>query len=100
MYFLLDKSHFIWYYILMMMIEKFHEDKWIRLKGITGQGKNKIHEHGDIWLIVWVSPDHNPGKIMLRSRKRTFIAGGDMHFDGRWLDLPTDRDFEVVGIDV
>ena len=86
------------WYIYNMMINKTHEDKWVRLKGISGHGKNRIREHGDLWLVIWVK-DH---KVMLRSKDLTFKAKGpkgtEMHFDGRWIDLPTDKNFEIVEI--
>ena len=79
-----------------MMINKTHEGKWVRLKGISGHGKNRIREHGDIWLVELVSPSHAPGKVMLRSREKTLKVGVEKHFDGRWLDFH----FEIVEVDV
>jgi hypothetical protein len=75
-----------------MMINKTHEGKWIRLKGISGHGKNRIREHGDIWLVDMIIED----KAMLRSRHMTFKAGGEMHFDGRWINIPVDKNFEII----
>ena len=69
---------------------------WIRLKGKSGHGKNRIHEHGDIWLVVHVDVN----KVMLRSRNKTFKVGDEMHHDGRWIDQGVDKNFKVVGIDV
>ena len=51
--------------------------KWIRLKGKSGHGKNRIREHGDLWLVVHVDTN----KVMLRSRNKTFKAGDEMHHD-------------------
>ena len=79
-----------------MMIDKTDLGKWVRLKGITGHGKNRIREHGDVWLVV----AHTGNRVSLRSRNKTFIVGGVNHFDGRWIDLPTDKNFEVIGVDV
>ncbi len=78
------------------MLNKSHEGKWVRLKGISGHGKNRIREHGDVWLVqmVWIN------KIMLRSKDLTFKSGKDMIFDGRWVNIPTDKNFEIIGIDV
>ena len=84
------------WYIYNMMINKTHEDKWVRLKGISGHGKNRIREHGDVWMVV----SHNNNKVMLRSSKKTFKVAGEMHFDGRWIGLPTDKNFEIVEVDV
>ena len=79
-----------------MMIDKTHEGKWVRLKGISGHGKNRIREHGDLWLVVHVDVN----KVMLQSRNKTFKAGDEMHNDGRWIDQGVDKNFKVVGIDV
>ena len=68
--------------------------KWIRLKGKSGHGKNRIREHGDIWLVIHVDTN----KVMLRSRNRTFKIGGVMHHDGRWIDQGVDKNFEIVEI--
>ena len=77
-----------------MMISKAHINKWIRLKGISGHGKNRIREHGDLWLVESV----DGSKIHLRSRNKTFKAGDEMHHDGRWIDQGVDKNFEIVEI--
>ena len=76
-----------------MMISKAHINKWIRLKGISGHGKNRIREHGDLWLVESV----DGSKIHLRSRNKTFKAGGEMFHDGRWISSSTDKYF-VIGV--
>ena len=68
--------------------------KWIRLKGKSGHGKNRIREHGDLWLVVHVDVN----KVMLRSRNKTFKAGDEMHHDCRWIDQGVDKNFEIVEI--
>ena len=68
--------------------------KWIRLKGKSGHGKNRIREHGDLWLVVHVDTN----KVMLRSRNKTFKAGDEMHHDCRWIDQGVDKNFEIVEI--
>tara|TARA_Y100001951_G_scaffold86913_1_gene77614 strand:- start:1339 stop:1581 length:243 start_codon:yes stop_codon:yes gene_type:complete len=78
----------------MIKINKLIEGNWITLKGITGHGKNRIREHGDKWLVEKKCDN----KLMLRSRHETFKAGGVMHFDGRWVDIPTDKNFEITEI--
>ena len=67
---------------------------WIRLKGKSGHGKNRIREHGDLWLVVHVDVN----KVMLRSRNKTFKAGDEMHHDCRWIDQGVDKNFEIVEI--
>ena len=81
-----------------MMIDKTHIGKWVRLKGISGHGKNRIREHGDVWLVKVIG--HRETRVMLRSKDKTFKAGSENHFDGRWIDVPTDKNFEVIGVDV
>ena len=66
----------------------------IKLTGKTNHGKNRIREHGDLWLVVHVDTN----KVMLRSRNKTFKCGGELWHDGRWIDSPTDKNFEVVEI--
>ena len=77
-----------------MTINQSDAGKWIRLKGKTQHGKNRIHQHGDIWLVEHV----DVWKVMLRSRNRTFKAGGVMHHDGRWIKNGIDKNFEIVEI--
>ena len=78
------------------MLRKSNTGQWIRLKGISGHGKNRIREQGDIWLVVHV----DGSKVMLRSRHKTFKAGGEMFHDGRWISTSTDKNFEIVEIDI
>ncbi len=77
-----------------MTINQSDAGKWIRLKGKSGHGKNRIREHGDIWLVVHVDTN----KVMLRSRNKTFKVGDEMHHDGRWIDQGVDKNFEIVEI--
>ena len=79
-----------------MMINNTHEGKWIRLKGISGHGKNRIREHGDLWFVISV----HESKIHLRSRNKTFKCGGVLWHDGRWISSSTDKNFEIDGVDV
>ena len=67
---------------------------WIRLKGKSNHGKNRIREHGDLWLVVHVDTN----KVMLRSRNKTFKVGDEMPHDGRWIDQGVDKNFEIVEI--
>ena len=65
---------------------------WIKLKCKTGHGKNRIREHCEDWLVDIITE----GEAMLRSQHKTFKVGSDLHFDGRWVDLPTDNNFEII----
>ena len=78
----------------MMNINQTDAGKWIRLKGISGHGKNRIREHGDIWLVIHVDTN----KVMLRSRNRTFKIDGRNWHDGRWIDQGIDKNFEIIEI--
>jgi len=78
----------------MMTIKQTDAGKWIRLKGISGHGKNRIREHGDLWLVEHV----DGSRVMLRSRNKTFKIGGEFHHDGRWISSSTDKNFEIVEI--
>ena len=77
-----------------MTIKQSNAGQWIRLKGKSGHGKNRIHEHGDIWLVVHVDTN----KVMLRSRNKTFKADDEMDHDCRWIDQGVDKNFEIVEI--
>ena len=77
-----------------MIVKQSNAGQWIRLKGISGHGKNRIREHGDIWLVVHVDTN----KVMLRSRNKTFKCGGELWHDGRWIVNGIDKNFKVVEI--
>ncbi len=77
-----------------MFINQSDAGIWIRLKGKSGHGKNRIHEHGDIWLVVHVDVN----KVWLRSLCKTFKVGDEMHHDSRWIDQGIDKNFEIVEI--
>ena len=72
------------------------KDDWIKLKGLTGHGKNRVREHGEDWKIQEI----RGSRIMVKSKNETFKVGeGAKSFmvpDGRWLDIPTDKNFEIV----
>ena len=71
---------------------------WIKLKGLTGHGKNRVREHGEDWKIE----DIRESKIMIKSKHETFKVGsgsGSISFmvpDCRWIKLPVDPNFEIV----
>ena len=62
-----------------------HKGRAIVLKATTRHGKNRIHQHGDIWWIKEVRND----RMLLESNDRTDRG----EFDWRWIDLQDDRDF-------
>ena len=62
----------------------------IKLKGITGHGKNRIREHGEDWLVL---SDKDIG-VISRSQKPQFPPIRSLATnEWRWLD---NRNFEVI----
>ena len=64
-------------------------DIFIRLKGKTNHGKNRIREHGDVWEVLDLPPGVTsmtpaPTKQCVRSKKTG---------EWRWLD---EKDFEII----
>ena len=68
-----------------------HRDvgRWVLLKGKTRHGKNRINQHGDMWLIEEVANFQGQPSMLLRSKNKT---DKDM-FDGRWVLLRDDPNF-------
>tara|TARA_R100000808_G_scaffold25055_2_gene61021 strand:- start:6238 stop:6462 length:225 start_codon:yes stop_codon:yes gene_type:complete len=67
---------------------------WIKLKGKTRHGKNRVHQHGDRWLVEEI----RSGTMMLRSEFKTEGPRGHRGFDGRWIKLNDDPNFEIVEV--
>jgi len=67
---------------------------FVRLKGKTRKGKNRINQHGDVWEVI----DEQLTKILLQSLEKTFkdTPGRVAEKDWRWISATEDRDFEVV----
>ena len=65
---------------------------WITLKGKTRHGKNRINQHGENWMIRAISTFKGQPAMMLRSENMTDRGG----FDGRWVLLKDDENFEIV----
>lgn len=63
---------------------------WVVLTAKTRHGKNRIHQHGDRWLVEEV---RGPS-MMLRSENKTFKLGDKFMHDGRWVDLKNDKNFD------
>ena len=55
---------------------------WITLKGITGHGKNRIREHGDLWEIL----DLPPGVISMTPKPPLPPIKSLKTGERRWLD--------------
>lgn len=66
--------------------------EWIELKGKTRHGKNRVHQHGTRWLVEEI----RSGAMMLRSENKTEGPRDHRGFDGRWVKLNNDPNFEVI----
>ena len=65
---------------------------WIELKGKTRHGKNRVHQHGTCWFVEKITG----GRAMLRSENKTEGTRDSRGFDGRWIKLKDDPNFEVI----
>ena len=70
-----------------------HRDvgKWVLLKGKTRHGKNRINQHGDMWLIEEVSTFQ--GQPECSYVLRTKQTKDNKDFDSRWVVLRDDPNF-------
>ena len=68
-----------------------HRDvgKWVLLKGKTRHGKNRINQHGDMWLIESVANFQGQPAMLLHSENKTDKG----EFDSRWVLLRDDPNF-------
>ena len=82
-----------------------HRDvgRWVLLKGKTRHGKNRINQHGEMWLIERVETFQGQPAMFLRSEKETFAIRGRgnpkeewkttlIHYN-RWVLLRDDPNF-------
>ena len=72
-----------------------HRDvgKWVLLKGKTRHGKNRINQHGDMWVIESVEVFQGQPAMMLRSNNKTEGPKDNKGFDSRWVLLRDDPNF-------
>ena len=70
----------------------------IRLVPKTRHGKNRIHQHGDEWIVLNLSKFKGQPALHLRSKDKTFKMGTAMTFDGRWVLINNDPDFDIEAI--
>ena len=72
-----------------------HRDvgKWVLLKGKTRHGKNRINQHGDMWMIEKVSTFQGQPAMFLRSKNKTEGLKDNKGFDTRWVVLRDDPNF-------
>ena len=63
----------------------------VRVKAKSMKGKNRIHEHGEVWIVkkIWGT------SVLLREDNNT----KSHHLQGlRWVDGADDPDFEIIGV--
>ena len=69
------------------------------LKAKSRKGKNRIHQHGNVWIVQNKVVRGHTGNVLLRSKNKTFRdSSTKMNFDTRWIWVPGDSDFEVVKV--
>jgi len=62
----------------------------VKLKAKTRHGKNRIHQHGDVWWVTHKGHFRGRPALSLQSLERTFMG----NFDGRWVLERNDENFE------
>ena len=61
----------------------------IRLKGITGHGKNRIREHGELWEVL----EFPTGVVSMTPKSALLPIKSVMTGEERWLD---EKNFEII----
>ena len=64
----------------------------IRLKGITGHGKNRIRDHGDVWEVLTLQ---DMGIICMSPTPTKMPIISVATNEWRWLD---EKNFEIIEI--
>ena len=65
----------------------------VRLSGITRHGKNRIRENGDMWQVINVDGAESS---LLVTKICVIPLDVSRRSEWRWIDLPEDRDMEIV----
>ena len=79
------------------MFSAFKKGDWLKLKGITRHGKNRIQQHGEWWEIDAVGTFDGFTAVRLNSRNETFNIGkGRKCRDRRWVHVKDDQNFEAI----
>jgi len=68
----------------------------ITLEPKTRHGKNRINEHGADWIVMNKGRFKGQPAVHLRSIDKTFKMGQAWTFDGRWVLLNNDPDFDII----
>ena len=73
---------------------------WIKLKGISRHGKNRINQHGDKWEVDALGTFNGEPAVRCRSENKTFCVGFKTikQRDARWVHLKNDKDFVIEGV--
>ena len=69
----------------------------IILKGKTRHGKNRIHQHGEVWNVIGEGKFQGADAWHLQSLNKTFKVKGEKFHDGRWVLKNNDPNFEICG---
>ena len=65
----------------------------VRLSGKTRHGKNRIRENGDMWRVINVDGAESS---LLVTKICVIPLDISRRSEWRWIDLPEDRDMEIV----
>ena len=68
----------------------------IKLKGVTRHGKNRIHQHGDVWEVVSEGKFKGKDAWNLKSLRPTEGPRDAKVHDGRWVHKNNDFNFEIL----
>ena len=82
-----------------MKLKEIQKGDILILKAISRKGKNRIHQHGNVWIVQNKVVRGHTGNVLLRSKNKTFRDSPTKKaYDIRWIWVPGDGDFEVVKI--
>ena len=68
----------------------------ITLEPKTRHGKNRVNEHGADWIVMNTVRFKGQPAVHLRSVDKTFKMGQAWTFDGRWVLINNDPDFDII----
>ena len=70
-----------------------HIGDLVCLSGKTRHGKNRIRENGDMWRVINVD---GADSSLLTTKVCVIPLEESRRTEWRWIDLPEDRDMEIV----
>ena len=65
----------------------------LKLKGVTRHGKNRIRENGEMWEVITVD---GADSSLLTTKVCVAPLMESRRSEWRWVDVPEDRDMEIV----